>query len=203
MSKEPRSEIAPAWHPGFSDAVERALAKWPNVPACYGWLSLDRRGRWRIADGPITHAGAVAFLHAHYASDGDGRWYVQNGPQRAYVDLELAPWILGVEPDGSLRTQTGEPVALSDVSGAIHLTEHGDVLLATPRSLAAVSDRDLEAFTRLFEADAGADVVERLAGLAPGRTIELRDRAGRRHRVDSGSEAELLVRYGVQRRPRP
>ncbi|MGE3771574.1 MAG: DUF2946 family protein [Gammaproteobacteria bacterium] len=200
MTNESSPAPAPAWRPGFSEAVERALAKWPNVPACHGWLTLDRRGRWRIGDGPITHPGAVAFLNAHYASDEHGAWYVQNGPQRAWVDLELAPWILTVEPDGSLRTQTG---ATLDATGELYVTEHGDVLLATPRGLAAVSDRDLEAFARLFSANGGAEVLDELAGLAPGAELELRDRAGQRRRVSAGTEAEILARHRVQRRPRP
>ncbi len=200
MTNDSRREVANAWRPGFSDAVERALAKWPNVPACHGWLSLDRRGRWRIADGPITHPGAVAFLNAHYASDGDGSWYVQNGPQRAYVDLELAPWILSVEPDGSLRTQNGETL---EATGDLYITEHGDLLLTTPRGLAAVNDRDLEHFARLFSTGDGTETLERLAGLVPGAVLELRDRAGRRTRVSAGTEAEFLTRHGVVRRPRP
>ena len=28
--------------------VRRAIARWPNVPAVYGWLKLDRRGRWSV-----------------------------------------------------------------------------------------------------------------------------------------------------------
>ena len=28
----------------MDESVIRALAKWPNVPAVYGWLSLSRRG---------------------------------------------------------------------------------------------------------------------------------------------------------------
>lgn len=194
------STPAPAWRPAFSEAVERALAKWPNVPACHGWLTLDRRGRWRIADGLITHPGAIAFLNAHYASDERGRWFVQNGPQLAWVDLELAPWILGVDPDGSLRTQTGDPI---EAAGEIYVTEHGDVLLATPRGLAAVSDRDLEAFARLFTVADDADVLERLAGLAPGEQLLLRDRAGRSRRASATAEAEILAQHRVIRRPRP
>ena len=27
----------------MDDAVLRSMAKWPNVPDVYGWLSLDRR----------------------------------------------------------------------------------------------------------------------------------------------------------------
>jgi hypothetical protein len=33
----------------------------PEVPACYGWLSLDRRGRWRLRGETVTHAGLKAF----------------------------------------------------------------------------------------------------------------------------------------------
>lgn len=203
MTTEPVDEPAappPPWRPDFSDAVARACAKWPNVPDCHGWLSLDRRGRWRIVEGLITHPGTIAFLNAHYARDDDGRWYVQNGPQRVWVDLELAPWILAVEPDGSLRTQTGEPVA---ATGEIHITEHGDVLLATARGLAAIADRDLDAFAREFTTQDGAPVLEALAALTPDAALDLRDRAGRHHRVTAAAETRILERHHVQRRPRP
>ena len=35
--------------------VARAMARWPNVPAVYGWLALDRRGNWLIKGERITH----------------------------------------------------------------------------------------------------------------------------------------------------
>lgn len=34
----------------MDDIVKQALAKWPNVPDCYGWLGLDARGRWFMRD---------------------------------------------------------------------------------------------------------------------------------------------------------
>jgi len=39
------------------------MLRWPNVPACYGWLSLDRRGQWRMRGEPVTHAGLANFLN--------------------------------------------------------------------------------------------------------------------------------------------
>ena len=30
----------------MDDIVKAAMAKWLNVPDCYGWLGLDARGRW-------------------------------------------------------------------------------------------------------------------------------------------------------------
>ncbi|HEV8259130.1 MAG TPA: DUF2946 family protein [Burkholderiales bacterium] len=33
----------------MDEAVLRSIAKWPNVPAVYGWLQLKRRGRDSLA----------------------------------------------------------------------------------------------------------------------------------------------------------
>ena len=46
----------------MDSVVARAMAKWPNVPAVYGWLSLDRRGNWRIKDERVTHAALREFI---------------------------------------------------------------------------------------------------------------------------------------------
>ena len=34
----------------MDEQVIRSLIKWPDVPDCYGWLALDRRGQWRMRD---------------------------------------------------------------------------------------------------------------------------------------------------------
>ena len=62
-------------------AVIAALAKWPNVPAVFGWLRLDRRGNWLIREQQIRQPLA-AFINRNYASDELGRHFFQNGPQR-------------------------------------------------------------------------------------------------------------------------
>ena len=36
-------------------SVIRTMARWPNVPAVYGWMSLDRRGRWCLQGEPVVH----------------------------------------------------------------------------------------------------------------------------------------------------
>ncbi len=106
----------------MDEIVIKAMAKWPNVPACYGWLGLDSRGDWRLRDaavqavGPfaqskgekITHAKWIAFIGRNYASDATGCWFFQNGPQRVYVELESAPWVFRLDAAGkNLTTQTG------------------------------------------------------------------------------------------------
>ena len=42
----------------MDDIVKQALAKWPNVPDCYGWLGLDARGHWYLRDDATQAAGA-------------------------------------------------------------------------------------------------------------------------------------------------
>ena len=41
----------------MDDIVKQALAKWPNVPDCYGWLGLDARGHWYLRDDAVQAAG--------------------------------------------------------------------------------------------------------------------------------------------------
>ena len=67
--------------------VLAAIARWPNVPAVYGWLSLTARGEWRLRGERIENAAIRAFFDRNYAGDAQGCWYVQNGPQRVYVAL--------------------------------------------------------------------------------------------------------------------
>ena len=90
----------------MDDIVKAALKKWPNVPACRGWLALDARGDWYMRDdrvqaaGPfprikgsrIEHDKLIEFIERNYdRDDASAAWFFQNGPQRVYVELEAAP----------------------------------------------------------------------------------------------------------------
>ena len=78
----------------MEDWVLRSLARWPDVPALFGWLGLDRRGRWLIRDEIISRPQIIDTIARNYAADEHGRWYFQNGPQRGYMQLEHAPLVL-------------------------------------------------------------------------------------------------------------
>ena len=41
----------------MDDLVKAAMAKWPNVPDCRGWLGLDARGDWYLRDDACQAAG--------------------------------------------------------------------------------------------------------------------------------------------------
>lgn len=106
----------------MDELVQRAMSKWPHVPACYGWLALDARGNWYMRDeriqaaGPFTtskgsrieHEKLIDFIGRNYQVDERGCWYFQNGPQQVYVELEVTPWIWRIQADGALHTHTGQ-----------------------------------------------------------------------------------------------
>ena len=41
----------------MDEIVKQAMAKWPHVPHCYGWLGLDARGDWYLRDAATQAAG--------------------------------------------------------------------------------------------------------------------------------------------------
>jgi hypothetical protein len=120
------------------EIVARSLAKWPNVPAVYGWLSLDRRGNWLIKGERIGNAALREFIARNYEADEQGRWYFQNGPQRVYVSLAYTPLVVHYEGD-RLIDHCGRAFSPS----ATFQDDEGSVLFAGGRSVALLDDRDL------------------------------------------------------------
>lgn len=119
--------------------VIAAMARWPNVPAVFGWLSLTARGEWRIRGERIGNEAIPAFIGRNYAADAQGRWYFQNGPQRVYAALELTPWVYRVDAQGRVSAHTG--AVPSRCIGAA-LLDDGHLLLATDLGPGVVDDRD-------------------------------------------------------------
>ena len=100
----------------MDDIVRQALAKWPNVPHCYGWLGLDARGNWYMRDdrtqaaGPfavakgslLRHDKLIDFIQRNYEHDEAGQWFFQNGPQRVFVALAYTPLVVHFEGEALL-----------------------------------------------------------------------------------------------------
>ncbi len=131
----------------MDEIVFRAMAKWPEVPAVYGWLSLDRRGRWRLRGEPLAHPATLRFINRNYAGDERGRWYFQNGPQRVFVTLDYTPLVLSLDGDSCLRTHTGARVRSLHGGG---LDEEGNLLLVCEHGPGVLDDRDLLAASEGF-----------------------------------------------------
>jgi hypothetical protein len=125
----------------MDDSVVRSLAKWPNVPAVYGWLELDRRGNWLIKGGRIGNTALREFIGRNYEADREGRWFFQNGPQRVYVKLAYTPLVVHYE-GGQLVDQCGRGF----VPRSAYLDDEGSVLLEGERGIALLDDRDLDRY---------------------------------------------------------
>jgi len=129
----------------MDEIVLRGMAKWPNVPSVYGWLSLDRRGQWLIKGERISNPLVTEFIGRNYARDERGCWFFQNGPQRVFINLGYAPYVFRVvSPEGAplaIEAHNGKPV--SAITGA-WIDENGSVLLQSGHGIGTVHDRDLE-----------------------------------------------------------
>lgn len=138
----------------MDEIVKQALAKWPNVPHCYGWLGLDARGNWYMRDDRtqslggfasglpgargslLRHEKLIDFIHRNYAVDEAGQWFFQNGPQRVYVELEATPWVWRLGADGAVSAHSGAAARVQrcmvDELGRVYLeTDLGFGLLHT------------------------------------------------------------------------
>ena len=143
--------------------VLRALKRWPNVPALYGWLKLDRRGRWMIQGELITRPQIIEVIDRNYACDERGCWFFQNGPQRGYMELERAPFILRVCAADSLWTHNDLEVT---TVRAAYLDEEGGLYLSTEHGPAALLDTDLDwALARIMSGQHAAHEQEVLDAL--------------------------------------
>ncbi len=166
----------------FDEAVVRAMARWPNVPECFGWLGLDARGRWLLQGEVLAHPGLIEFIGRNYTHDAAGRWFFQNGPQRVYVTLECTPWVYRLDPPRAILTHTGRAAQRLE---AAFMDEQERCLLLTDLGIGLLDGRDVPVLVEglsLTDATAGTleQALERLAG---------------------GVDAGVCVRFGARQVP--
>ena len=138
----------------MDESVVRSMAKWPDVPDVYGWLSLDRRGNWLIKGERIGNAALREFIARNYEPDAQGRWFFQNGPQRVFVALAYTPLVLHFEGE-AVFDHCGRPFAPAQA----FLDEEGSVLMEGKPGIGLLDDRDLAGY---------ADRAQGLPGIAAG-----------------------------------
>ena len=166
----------------MDDIVKQAMAKWPNVPDCYGWLGLDTRGNWYMRDDRAQYCGTFAsgqpgakgsmlqhvklidFIERNYASDASGRWYFQNGPQRVFVELESTPRVWRIDAQGSINTNG----AMSAEFERCMMDEHGWPYLQTSKGFGLVHTQDVAALSAAIERN-GWEVEEVIRAELPVR----------------------------------
>ena len=146
----------------MDDIVCKAIAKWPHVPDCYGWLGLDARGNWYLRDdqaqaaGPfagsahsspaskgslLAHDKLIEFIARNYERDASGQWFFQNGPQRVYVELEATPlvWRIDGENGWAVTAHTGQGARVQRCV----LDEQGRLYLDTDLGFGLVHSQDM------------------------------------------------------------
>jgi hypothetical protein len=125
----------------MDEVVLRSMAKWPDVPDVYGWLSLDRRGNWLIKNEKIGNRALREFISRNYQADARGCWYFQNGPQRVFVALAYTPLVLHFEGE-ALFDHCARPFEAEQA----FLDEEGSVLMRGKAGIGLLDDRDLAAY---------------------------------------------------------
>ena len=128
----------------MDERVLRSMAKWPDVPDVYGWLSLDRRGNFLIRNEKIGNRALREFISRNYQPDARGCWYFQNGPQRVFVALAYTPLVLNFDGK-ALFDQCDRPFhaeqAFQDEEGSVLMQGKPGAGLLDDRDLAAYADR--------------------------------------------------------------
>ena len=146
-------------------SVIASMAKWPNVPDCYGWLHLDAQGHWLMGEwagfglvgessepkpSRVEHEGLRGFINRNYlcpngsqGSQHSGAWALQNGPQRVWVTLALAPMIIRLHGEQVL-THTGVVVELKQ----LYLSSDGVVYCRTTAGPGAIESASMEQFSQ-------------------------------------------------------
>jgi len=185
------------------------MAKWPNVPHCYGWLALDARGNWRMRDEAAQRAGAsgdrltnpalVGFINRNYQRDERGCWYFQNGPQRVFVNLEATPFIARTDPRQGLMLHTGQ---LMPAIERVFLTETGQAIVQGREAVAQLDDRDMAQWLGTLRLDGQAvpddALMAWLEGGAGKLVLPYKGQAIAVEHIDSG---KVEQRFGFNRTP--
>lgn len=149
----------------MDEIVLRAMARWPNTPAVYGWLKLDARGNWRLRNPatdlfePIGNAALREFIGRNYAADERGRWFFQNGPQKVFVGLERAPLVYRLDGNALVDHCGRRAARIQD----LWLDESATVYARGEHGPGSLDDRDLLALSeRLVDAASESVDVSRL-----------------------------------------
>ena len=185
----------------MDDIVKQAMAKWPAVPYCYGWLALDARGNWRMRDeaaqkanapgDKLAHTALIGFINRNYGHDDKGCWYFQNGPQRVYVNLEATPYIARTDPAQGFVLQTGQAMPMAE---AVFMTDAGALIFHTGEVVAQLDDRDMAQVLGRMELDGRPASIEAVMAWLEDDSADLRLVIGEQRVAVERLAAEALPR---------
>jgi len=197
----------------MDEIVKQAMAKWPNVPHCFGWLALDARGAWRMRDertqklglngDRINHPALKNFIDRNYMQDKHGCWYFQNGPQRVYVNLLATPFIAHTDPIEGFVLHTGEPVPILD---ECWMSDDGQLIIEGNGKVAQLDDRDMNEAMAQFRIDRKPVSDDRLMDWLSNPSDDARmtyETPSRQVPVQRLHAADVAAHFGFIREPKP
>ena len=164
----------------MDEIVKQAMAKWPNVPSVFGWLGLDRRGKWRIKGerianpaSPISSAAITSTTRkaAGFSRTGRSACSSRSNTRRSSSASTGTPI-----PRAALRIEAHTGRAVHRIDGA-WIDDAGIVLLATDAGVGMIDDRDLERLLPCF-----TDAARRSSSTEEAIAACDRTPAGRRRR---------------------
>jgi hypothetical protein len=142
----------------MDDIVKAAMAKWPDVPDCYGWLALDARGNWRMRD---ARCQALESAGRHHPPSKLVKLYQSELSARRQRPMVLPEW-----PAASVCGSGGDTVYRPHFRCRIYsayreilpqpdagfFNSEGNLILQSNKILAQLDDRDLaEVSSQLYE----------------------------------------------------
>ena len=184
------------------------MARWPNVPAVFGWLSLDRRGHWLLKGDRVTNPGIAEFFGRNYSHDTEGCWFLQNGPQRVYVSLDYTPFVYRlVTPADPVLTLAAHSGGHSKTIRSAFVDDAGQLLLDSDIGIGLIHDTDLELLIPRFR-DAAARVPDETTLAAALDALQTGADPGLRLHTGTGDlavqpirAADVPLRFGFVARP--
>lgn len=200
----------------MDDRVLASIARWPDLPAVRGWMSLSEQGQWRLhpagdawqagqpckpplpSGEPIENTQLRNFIDRNYACDDKGRWYFQNGPQRVYVRLDAAPYILrtGSKPS-ALHTHNG--LSIERIEGW-WLDEQGRLYARTDHGPGLISGRDAPSLSESLRTSDGRPLLSFLESLDTLESLDEIKDISLMHGPDAGAPLGFCPASEIARR---
>ena len=129
----------------MDEVVARSLAKWPNVPAVYGWLALDRRGNWLIKGERIGNAALREFIARNYAARRARPLVLPERPAARLRERSPIRRSSCTTRASALFDHCGRPFAARET----FLDDEGSVLIEGGGASRLLDDRDLERYAEI------------------------------------------------------
>ena len=107
----------------------------------YGWLTLTSRGFWKLKGKKLENQKLIELINNNYLKDEFGRYFFQNGNQRVFVSLELAPFVINIAQNNPLILVTHTKIVIENID-QVWLDSNMNLMLQFGEIIGSLNDRD-------------------------------------------------------------